>query len=223
VYLRLASLDLGDRVSRDRSKLVGFGTYGIVSEGTLNPEQTKVAVKAIRYYGDKSALPVLEVGSLYALSSAMSHKMYQKLLQEVHVWSKLDHENVIKLLGVTTAFDRTISIVSPLMSRGDAYDYVQDPNVDPRPLVFKACVVALVTLLTVLFRSWESQMDCITSTRIKKALLFTETSKAWVSLFSSQTFVSTNPHNSATFWSLMKDMRSLATLVSPISLQRHLI
>ena len=39
----------------------------------------------------------------------------------------------------------------------------------------------------------------------------------------NQTFDSTNPHNSATFWSLMKDMRFLATLVLPISLQRHLI
>jgi len=134
VDLRFASLDLGDRVSRDRSKLVGFGTYGIVSEGTLNPEQTKVAVKVVRY-GDKGALPVLEVSSFCAPSSAMCHKMYQKLLQEVYVWSKLDHQNVIKLLGVTTAFDHTVSVVSPLMSRGNVFDYVQNPDVDPRPLV----------------------------------------------------------------------------------------
>ena len=65
---RFASLDLGDRVSRDESKLVGFGTYGVVYEGTLDPGQTKVAVKVVRY-GDKSALPVLEVSSSCALSS----------------------------------------------------------------------------------------------------------------------------------------------------------
>ncbi|KIM61268.1 hypothetical protein SCLCIDRAFT_912632 [Scleroderma citrinum Foug A] len=132
---RFPSLDLGDRVSRDESRLVGFGTYGIVYEGTLDPGQTKVAVKVVRY-GDKSALPVLEVNSLNALSSAMSHNMYQKLLKEVHVWSKLDHENVIKLLGLTAAFNHTLSIVSPLMSRGNAFDYVQDPDVDPRPLIY---------------------------------------------------------------------------------------
>ncbi|KIM68464.1 hypothetical protein SCLCIDRAFT_105575 [Scleroderma citrinum Foug A] len=60
--------------------------------------------------------------------------MYQKLLEETYVWSKLDHKNVIKLLGLTAAFDHTISIVSPLMSRGNTFDYVQDSGVDPRPL-----------------------------------------------------------------------------------------
>ncbi|KIM61395.1 hypothetical protein SCLCIDRAFT_879145 [Scleroderma citrinum Foug A] len=114
---RFASLALGHRVSRDESKLVGFGTYGIVYEGTLDSGQIKVAVKVARY-GDKSALPVLE-----------------KLLKEVYVWSKLDHENVIKLLGLTAAFDHTLSVVSPLMSRGNAFDYVQDSDVDPRPLI----------------------------------------------------------------------------------------
>ena len=134
VTQRFASPDLGDRISRDESKVVGFDSHGIVYEGTLNPEQTKVAVKVVRY-SDKSAFPVLEVSSLYALSSAMFHNMYQKLLEEVYVWSKLDHENVIKLLGLTTTFDHSLSIVSPLMSRGNAFDYVQVPGVDPRPLV----------------------------------------------------------------------------------------
>ena len=69
---RFGSIDLGDRVSRDPSTLVGFGTYGIVYEGTLCPEQTKVAVKAVRY-GDKSALPVLEASSLFTFVSVMSH------------------------------------------------------------------------------------------------------------------------------------------------------
>jgi len=70
---RFGSIDLGDRVSRDVSKVVGFGNYSIVYEGTLHPEQTKVAVKVVRY-GDKSALPVLKASiSLFAFVSAMSH------------------------------------------------------------------------------------------------------------------------------------------------------
>ena len=69
---RFGSIDLGDRVSRDLSKLVGFGTYGVVYEGTLCPEQTKVAVKAVRY-GDKSDFHVLEASSLFVFVSAMSH------------------------------------------------------------------------------------------------------------------------------------------------------
>ena len=95
-----------------------------------------MAVKAIRY-DDKSPRPALEVSSLSALVfSAMFHNMYQRLLKEAYVWSKLDHENVIKLLGLTaTGFDHTPSIVSPLMSRGNAFDYVQNPVIDPRRLV----------------------------------------------------------------------------------------
>ena len=138
-----ASLNLGDRVSRDKSKVVGSGGYGIVYEGTLDPGQTKVAVKVVRY-GDNSALPV-EVSSLYALFSAMFHNIYQTLPNEVHVWSKLDHPAVIELLGVTTAFDHTLSIVSPLMSRGNAFDYVQDPVIDPRRLVCHMVVSHLLS------------------------------------------------------------------------------
>ncbi|KIM61183.1 hypothetical protein SCLCIDRAFT_1181819, partial [Scleroderma citrinum Foug A] len=103
------------------------------------------------------ALPVLKVSSLCALSSAMSHRMCQKLLQEVHVWSKLDHKNVIKLLGVTTAFDHTISIVSPLMS-WNVYDYVQDPDVDPRSLVCCMCILGIANGLHYLHMHQEGRI-----------------------------------------------------------------
>ena len=61
--------------------------------------------------------------------------MYQKLLKEIYVWSKLCHENVTKLLGVTATFDHKLSVMFPLMSRGNAFDYVQDLAIDPCPLV----------------------------------------------------------------------------------------
>lgn len=114
---RFSSIDLGDQVTRDSSKIVGSGNYGLVYEGTLRAEQKKVAVKLIRY-GDKSARPELE-----------------RVLREVYIWSKLNHENIITLLGITTVFDHSISIVSPLMSKGNAFNYVQNTGVDPRPLI----------------------------------------------------------------------------------------
>lgn len=130
---RFASIDLRDRVSRDTSKRIGFGTYGDVYQGSLQPNQQEVAVKVVRC-GDKSARPALEVIPLtFSLWRLVT--MLQGVLREVYVWSKLRHENIIELLGITTAFDNTISIVSPLMSRGNAFDYVQNLDVDPRPLV----------------------------------------------------------------------------------------
>ena len=41
-------------------------------------------------------------------------KKEKKVLMEVYVWSKLKHKNIVELLGITTVFDHTISIVSPL-------------------------------------------------------------------------------------------------------------
>ncbi|KAI6155408.1 kinase-like domain-containing protein, partial [Pisolithus tinctorius] len=55
-------------------------------------------------------------------------------LHEIHIWSPLQHENIIPLLGITTKFDRTVSIVTEWMERGNAHQYVQDIAVDPRPL-----------------------------------------------------------------------------------------
>ena len=49
--------------------------------------------------------------------------------------SKLRHDNILPLLGIITGLDGTVSIVTEWMARGNAHDYVQDTDVDPRPLV----------------------------------------------------------------------------------------
>lgn len=82
VEQRFGSIDLGDRVSRDTSKLIGFGTYGNVYEGTLHPEQTNVAVKVIRY-GDKSDLLELKVSSLFILVSHVSREVSESAERSV--------------------------------------------------------------------------------------------------------------------------------------------
>lgn len=59
----------------------------------------------------------------------------QRILREIHLRSRLNHPNVLSLLGITTKFDETLSIVSRWMERGNARDYVKDTTIDPRPLV----------------------------------------------------------------------------------------
>jgi len=68
---RFSSIDLRDQVSGDLSKLVGSGNYGLVHEGTMGAEHKRVAVKVVRY-GDKSALPALEVSRFVALFVVMT-------------------------------------------------------------------------------------------------------------------------------------------------------
>lgn len=85
--------------------------------GVLNPTGRRVAIKTAR-----GGLPADE-------------ETINRILREVHLWSKLHHENILPLLGITTDFDFTMSIVSPWMERGDARRYVQDITIDPRPLI----------------------------------------------------------------------------------------
>ncbi|KAI6137329.1 kinase-like domain-containing protein [Pisolithus sp. B1] len=59
----------------------------------------------------------------------------QHAFNEIQIWTRLEHENIMPLLGITTKFDKTISMVSEWMERGNAHNYVQDVAVDPRPLL----------------------------------------------------------------------------------------
>ncbi|KAG6333051.1 hypothetical protein ID866_6040 [Astraeus odoratus] len=111
------SINLDDRVDRDVTQRPLRGGNAFVYQGTLRPNGLKVAVKTIR-----SGPP-----------EEMDFIKY--VLREVYVWSKLRHKNVARLLGITTKFDHTISIVSEWMGTGNAHHYVKDRNVDPRPLI----------------------------------------------------------------------------------------
>ncbi|KIM60711.1 hypothetical protein SCLCIDRAFT_1216606 [Scleroderma citrinum Foug A] len=110
------SFDLGDTVHRDIENYVTGGST-FVYRGTLEPAGTAIAVKTFRF-GHKSDPSVMK-----------------SICREVHIWSKLHHDNILPVLGFTTKFDHTISIVSPWMERGNAHAYVQNVDVDPRPLL----------------------------------------------------------------------------------------
>ncbi|KAI6100653.1 kinase-like domain-containing protein, partial [Pisolithus croceorrhizus] len=48
---------------------------------------------------------------------------------------KLRHDNVVRMLGISTEFGSTVSIVSDWMALGDAHSYVQNEKNDPRLLL----------------------------------------------------------------------------------------
>ncbi|KIM67971.1 hypothetical protein SCLCIDRAFT_1190452, partial [Scleroderma citrinum Foug A] len=54
---------------------------------------------------------------------------------EIRRWTTLQHSNVVSVFGVVTKFEFTVSIISEWIPEGNAYDYVQDLNNDPRPLL----------------------------------------------------------------------------------------
>ncbi|KAI6001458.1 kinase-like domain-containing protein [Pisolithus albus] len=59
----------------------------------------------------------------------------KRIFREVHIWSRLHHENIVRMFGISTDFESTISIISEWMPMGNAYDYVRNTNNDPRPLL----------------------------------------------------------------------------------------
>ena len=57
------------------------------------------------------------------------------MVEGVSALTKLRHENILPLVGITTQFDSRVSLVSKWMDNGNARKYVQNVDVDPSALV----------------------------------------------------------------------------------------
>ncbi|KAL4066217.1 kinase-like domain-containing protein [Scleroderma yunnanense] len=119
-------INLDGYVFKDNTFLLRGGS-GIVFPGTMVNEAG--ATDSDLRSGQKVAIKIPRAGP------PNTDANIKKFLKEVHVWSKLKHPNILPLLGITTEFDLTVSIVSPWMNKGNAHDYVQNKAVDPRPLI----------------------------------------------------------------------------------------
>ncbi|KAG6325705.1 hypothetical protein ID866_13384, partial [Astraeus odoratus] len=93
------------------------GGSALVYKGILQTDGSKVAVKVFHSRPSVDAC------------------RRQRILHEAHLWSKLRHPNIVRMLGISTDFDSTISIISEWMVLGDAHAYVQNKANDPRPLL----------------------------------------------------------------------------------------
>ncbi|KAI6149064.1 kinase-like domain-containing protein [Pisolithus thermaeus] len=111
------SINLNGDIRRTSGKHPLRGGTAIVHHGTWIPHGTEVAIKTF----------------LNALSETEAE--IKRLFREVHTWSKLRHENIVPMLGISTEFDSTISIISEWMPLGNAHDYVKNTEHDPRPLL----------------------------------------------------------------------------------------
>ncbi|KAG6329230.1 hypothetical protein ID866_9860 [Astraeus odoratus] len=110
-------INLNDQVERDNAFRPLHGGNAIVYLGTLRPKMQRVAIKVIR------------------LSPSGNKASIQHIAEEIQLWSKLKHENIVPVYGVLTKFDYAVSVVVKWMPMGSAYDYVQNRDIDPRPLL----------------------------------------------------------------------------------------
>ncbi|KAI6014913.1 hypothetical protein PISMIDRAFT_687935 [Pisolithus microcarpus 441] len=111
------SINLNGEISLIRSNAPLRGSTAIVHRGTLTRGGTEVAVKI--FHGTPP-------GNIDPL---------KRILREVHLWSKLRHDNVVRMIGISTEFGSTISIVSDWMALGNSHSYIQNVENDPRPLL----------------------------------------------------------------------------------------
>ncbi|KAG6329485.1 hypothetical protein ID866_9604 [Astraeus odoratus] len=110
-------VNLNDKVDRDDKFRPLHGGSTIVYRGILQPKGKIVAIKSLRLspYGEEMAI--------------------DNIVDRVLCWSKLRHINIVLVLGVVTKFDYSVSMVCEWVPNGNAHDYVQNKDIDPRPLV----------------------------------------------------------------------------------------
>lgn len=61
--------------------------------------------------------------------------MNQRLNRESRVWHALDHENVLKFLGMCNGLGPSPALISPLCEAGQALQYIQMHPEANRPLM----------------------------------------------------------------------------------------
>ncbi|CAE6532423.1 unnamed protein product [Rhizoctonia solani] len=100
------------------------GAFGDVRRASLR-NGTPVAIKCLRFYTQAQ-----DTGR---------HKLEKKSLKEIRVWSFLDHENVLPLLGLCVV-NNELGMVSELMPNGNIQDYIRkNPDVNRYQLAIHVC------------------------------------------------------------------------------------
>ncbi|CAE6462405.1 unnamed protein product, partial [Rhizoctonia solani] len=94
------------------SSPVAEGGFGDVWTGKYRDSNTKLAIKVLRFS--------LSMGYI-------AKKEGKRTAREIYSWSKLDHENVNKLLGITI-FRERLGMVSEWMENGNLRQYIRRNN-----------------------------------------------------------------------------------------------
>ncbi|KIK81469.1 hypothetical protein PAXRUDRAFT_832838 [Paxillus rubicundulus Ve08.2h10] len=105
-------LDLTSHIIRQSVYPMAYGGCSDIWKCTLkhNSQSREVAVKSIRSH---------------TLDGDDMHKMGKKLRRELKVWARLQHENILPLLGVATGFGRFTALVCPWMDNGTLTSYLE--------------------------------------------------------------------------------------------------
>ncbi|KAG9002625.1 Negative regulator of mitotic exit [Tulasnella sp. JGI-2019a] len=111
----------------DESSVIGRGGFGVVLRGKMFGYHSEVAIKRLQSDGTRDI------------------RIAKRLVREMKAWSKLDHPNILPLIGfyLSELLDLAL-IVCPLQSQGNVRDYLQ--QVKPELNVLERLELSLDTL-----------------------------------------------------------------------------
>lgn len=146
VLSQLRHLQLTCRITQRSEYALGNGASSAVFRGCCKVTgrgEKDVAMKRMRFHmRDRDVKRVSS--SLIRLRHLITHGVTQMFDQEIYVWSKLRHENVLELLGYSTCEDTGYPLlISEWMQNGTAWSYVRNnpqlKSSDLKALVSTSC------------------------------------------------------------------------------------
>ncbi|KAG8745193.1 hypothetical protein FRC10_008505 [Ceratobasidium sp. 414] len=100
------------------------GAFGDVRRACLR-DGTRIAIKCLRFYT--------------SARDTGRHRLEKKSLKEIRVWSFLNHENVLPLIGLCVV-NNELGMVSEFMPNGNVQEHIQQtPGVDRYRLAIDIC------------------------------------------------------------------------------------
>ncbi|KAG8727129.1 hypothetical protein FRC11_013864, partial [Ceratobasidium sp. 423] len=116
VLLRHGCVDLSSQMGTTKSDVVrvAAGGSGDIWKGELF-NGTRVAIKTWRA----------------SIIDASGYKVLKRSARELHLWSKMKHENVHELMGIILFRGKALGMVSEWMENGDLHEYLRrNPQAD---------------------------------------------------------------------------------------------
>ncbi|KAF7976172.1 hypothetical protein HWV62_7324 [Athelia sp. TMB] len=105
--------DLTGKLTKEGDYPAGRGGYADVWKCVMHQpmDECKVAVKVLQSH-------------IY--DAELESKIEKRIRREISIWQRLQHENVLPLLGTVQHFGRYISLVSPWMENGSLVQYLKE-------------------------------------------------------------------------------------------------
>ncbi|EJC99226.1 kinase-like protein [Fomitiporia mediterranea MF3/22] len=134
--VKLAHLDLTRHVKYDSAVMKAHGGYCDVFVGTANIPVSEKDRDFVPAAGSAEQRHLVKVAIKRLRVHIQTERVFaRRLAKELAIWSKLDHTNILPLLGYVMEGDYP-SVVSEWIENGTVGTYLKaNPNADPVPLI----------------------------------------------------------------------------------------